>query len=244
MRRRDLLAGITFAVAGTEAQQTGPQSLYIPKAHLVEDRALLHEFMDEYSFVELVTSTPSIHITHIPVLLDRTGGPYGTLFGHISRNNPQGESFDGRQPAVIVFRGPHSYISPSWYAKQESVPTWNFAVVHASGKLKPVTDKKTLHDFLAKLIAKFEGRYPVNSTYDFSKLPDSYTYGMIGGIIGFEMQIESLEGKFKLGQERNAADKAGILKNLSTARQDRSIREFTASFYEHLAKSVQSKEPA
>jgi transcriptional regulator len=233
MKRRDLIAGLAFAASAAEGQQPGVETLYIPKAHLVEDRTLLHDFMENYAFVDLVTATPSLRITHIPTLLDRNAGSFGTIYGHISRSNPQSETFDGRHPAVVVFHGPHSYISPTWYTKTEAVPTWNFAVVHASGKLKPITDKKALHDLLAKLIRKFEGRYP-ESTYDFGKLPDSYTYGMIGGIIGFEMQIESLEGKFKLGQERSEEDKQGIVKNLQTAWRDPSIGEFTASFYGRL----------
>ena len=109
------------------------------------------------------------------------------------------------------------------------VPTWNFAVVHASGKLKPIDDKKELHDLLAKLIHKFEG--PQNSAYDFAKLPDSYTYSLMEGIIGFEMEIEVLEGKFKLGQERTSADKQGVLKGLQSAKPERSIYDFTAAFY-------------
>src|SRR5215475_10815360 len=141
MNRRDLLAGLALAgIASGEAQE--PESLYIPKAHVVEDRKFLHDFMDEYSFVDLVTSAPDIRITHIPVVLDRTRGEYGTIFGHISRQNPQTAAFDGKQPAVIVFRGPHAYISPTWYTKTDVVPTWNFAVVHASGKLRAITEKK------------------------------------------------------------------------------------------------------
>jgi transcriptional regulator len=127
-----------------------------------------------------------------------------------------------------VFRGPHSYISPTWYTKPEAVPTWNFAVVHATGRLKPIADTKALHDLLARLIAKFEGP---DSVYNFAKLPESYTNGLIGGIIGFEMQIELLEGKFKLGQERSDADKQAILKNLQSAKSARSISDFTAEFY-------------
>ena len=227
MKRRDLLAG--FALAGIELEaQNNLESLYIPKPHLVEDRKFLHDFMDEFSFVDLVTAAPAIRITHIPSLLDRTTGKYGTIRGHISRQNPQRETFDGRQPAVIVFRGPHSYISPTWYAKAEVVPTWNFAVVHASGKLKPIAEPKALHDLLAQLIHKFEGS---GSAYDFAKLPDSYIGGMITGIIGFEMEIELLEGKFKLGQERSEADKQGILKGLQSAKPARSIHDLTDSFY-------------
>jgi transcriptional regulator len=206
----------------------------------VEDRKFLHDFMDDYSFVDLVTATPTIRITHIPVLIDRTAGAYGSIYGHISRNNPQSQTFDGRQPAVVVFHGPHSYISPTWYTKTEAVPTWNFGVVHASGKLKPIADKKAIHDLLAKLIQKFENRYQQSSSYDFGKLPDSYTYGMIGGIIGFEMQIELIEGKFKLGQERSETDKQSIVKNLQSSKRDPSAGDFTASFYERQKKSAAS----
>jgi transcriptional regulator len=243
MNRRDVLLGLAFAAAAsdtaTAADEAHPHdSLYIPKAHLVEDRKLLHDLMENFAFVNLVTAAPTVRITHIPALLDRSAGPYGTVYGHIARKNPQSETFDGQHQAVIVYQGPNSYISPSWYANAPAVPTWNFAVVHASGTLKPITDKNALHDLLAKLIKTNEGRYTPSSTYDFSKIPDSYIGGMIGGIIGFEMQIELLEGKFKLGQERTDGDKAGILKNLQTAKHDPSLLDLTSSFYEHLTKKA------
>jgi transcriptional regulator len=236
MKRRDLVAGLALAgfevtaEVGAAAEQREPESLYVPRAQLVEDRKFLHDFMDEFSFVELVTGSPEIRITHIPVILDRSVGRYGTLYGHISRQNPQGGTFDGQHSAVVVFRGPHSYISPAWFAKTEAVPTWNFAVVHASGKPKAVTEKKPLHDLLAKLIEKFESYE--KSDYDFSKLPDSYKYGLMAGVIGFEMEIERLEGKFKLGQERSESDREGLLRNLRSAKQARSIYDLTASFYQ------------
>ena len=236
MKRRDLLAGILAAPAAAEVEQQEAASLYIPKAQRVDDLGLLHDFMDEFAFVDLVTAEPALRITHIPVLLNRTGGAYGTIFGHISRNNPQTQAIESGKSAVIVFRGPHAYISPTWYNKAESVPTWNFAVVHATGTLKPITDKTAVHDLLAQLIKKFEGRYG-GTTYDFANLPDSYIYGMIGGIIGFELRVESLEGKFKLGQERNDADKAGILQHLESAAHERSMHDFTASFYARLKKA-------
>jgi transcriptional regulator len=230
MKRRDLVAGLAVAGMAAAAEQREQESLYIPRPHLVEDQKLLHDSMDEFPFVELVTCSPEIRITHIPVMLDRSAGRHGTLYGHISRENPQGATFDGQHPAVVVFRGPHSYISPAWYAKKEAVPTWNFAVVHASGRLKAVTEKKSLHDLLARLAKKFESSEQPG--YDFSKLPDSYTYGLMAGIMGFEMEIERLEGKFKLGQERSEVDKEGVLRNLRFAKQARSIHDLTASFYE------------
>jgi transcriptional regulator len=231
MKRRDLLAGLALAGVKAEAQSPTNESLYIPKPQLVEDRRFLHDFMDEFAFVELVTVTPTLRITHIPVYLDRTAGRYGTIHGHISRQNPQKNTFDGQQTGVIVFRGPHGYISPTWYAKTgNAVPTWNFAVVHATGTLRVVDGKKDLNELLTKLIAKFE-KYE-GTSYDFAKVDDTYKYGLMGGIIGFEMEVELLEGKFKLGQDRSEADRESLLKKLGEAKAPRSLRDLTAAFYE------------
>ena len=230
--RRMMLASLAACGSRLLAQEPAriDPTLYIPKAHRVEDLKLLHEFMDEYAFVDLVTSAPTLRITHIPVILDSTTGAYGKIMGHVSRQNPQSQAFDGRQTGVIVFRGPHGYISPTWYAKKEAVPTWNFAVVHATGRPAAITDKQALHKLLGRLIEKFESTE--GSGYDFSKLPESYVSPMLGGIVGFEMQIESLEGKFKLGQERSDTDKQGLLEHLGQARRrERSLQDLTASFY-------------
>src|ERR1035438_5794094 len=113
MNRRNLLLGLAMAGLDLNAQEPSPGSLYIPKPHLVEDRKFLQDFMDEFAFADLVTASPGIRITHIPTVLDRTAAPYGTLFGHISRQNLQSKCFDGHQQAVIVFRGPHSPPCPS-----------------------------------------------------------------------------------------------------------------------------------
>ena len=169
--------------------------------------------------------------------MDRAAGNYGKILGHVSRQNPQSEAFDGRQTSVVVFRGPHGYISPTWYSKKEAVPTWNFAVVHAVGRPSAITDKTGLHKLLGRLIEKFESQEA--SGYDFSKLPETYVSPMLGGIVGFEMQIESLEGKFKLGQERSDADKQGLLEHLGQARRrERSLHDLTASFLQTLTTGI------
>jgi transcriptional regulator len=234
LNRRDLLSSLVFAAVSGEAQESPPPppSLYIPNAHRVDDRKLLHDFMEEFAFVDLITAPP-LHITHIPVVFDRAAGPFGTIHGHIARHNEQVEAFDGKQEAVIVFRGPHGYISPTCYQTNPAVPTWNFAVVHATGKLQPVTDPAALHAFLARLIQKFESYQ--GTGYDFSKIPDSYLNPMLANIVGFDMQIELLEGKFKLGQERPEGDRQGILKYLQTARRERPLHDLTESFYRQKA---------
>jgi transcriptional regulator len=239
MNRRDLIAGLALASVEARAQTGAPEaaaeSLYIPKPQLVEDRRFLHDFMDEFAFVELVTVSPSLRITHIPVWLDRAAGPYGTIHGHVSRQNPQGATFDGKQTGVVVFLGPHGYISPTWYAKGGNVvPTWNFAVVHATGKLRPV-EGKDLSALLARLVAKFESYEGTN--YNFAALDETYKTSMMSGIIGFELEIELLEGKFKLGQDRAAADQQSLLKHLGDAKAPRSLQELTASFYQRQSKA-------
>jgi transcriptional regulator len=232
MNRRELLAALAVSGSGLLAQEPAgvEPSLYTPRAHRVEERAFLHDFMDEYPFVDLITAAPTLRVTHIPVILDRTAGAYGKICGHVARQNPQSRTLDGRQAGVIVFHGPDGYISPTWLADKNVVPTWNFAVVHATGRPRAITDKTSLHAMLARLIAKFESDQA--SGYDFSKLPDSYVASLMSGIVGFEMEIEALEGKFKLGQEHSEGDKQSVLEHLRQAAQrQRSLADFSAAFY-------------
>jgi len=239
--RRGLLLSLIAATASFEETLSAQDpkaapdpSLYIPRAHVVQERNFLHDFMEDFAFVTIVTAAPTLRITHIPSILDRTRGRFGTILGHISAQNPQRAAFDGSQTAVIVFRGPHGYISASWYASQQSVvPTWNFGVVHASGRPRLLTDKDKTYDLLATLIRRNERR--VGSTaYDFTAQPREYVDRMMQGISPFEMEIEALEGKFKLGQERSEADRRGVLDHLQRGPyKERSLYELTRAFYEN-----------
>jgi transcriptional regulator len=240
--RRAVLLGLFSAAAIAAGAERGAQegggppdpSLYIPKAHGVGELKFLHDFMEEYGFVMLVTATPTLRITHIPSVLDRTQGRFGTLRGHISAQNAQKAALDGTHQAVLVFRGPQGYISPTWYTTQTSVvPTWNFGVVHASGRPRPIADKAKAHDLLATLIARNEKR--VGSTkYDFAAQPQDYVDRMMEGISPFEMEIEALEGKFKLGQERSEGDRNGVLAHLARGEyKERSLYDLTQAFYKN-----------
>jgi len=238
-----MLAGIALlgpddAVAGdaadAAAQGEPPDpSVYIPKAHLVQDRAFLHAFMDEFSFVDLVTTTPTLRITHIPSVLDRATGTYGTIVGHISAANDQVKAIRAGARAVVVFRGPHGYVSPGWLttaAGRNGVPTWNFAVVHATGRLKAIDEPAQKHALLSSLIRKYETAIG-GTAYDFAALPMEDVLARAKGIQPFSIDIEALEGKFKLFQERPEPDKAAALPKLDTYRE-RSLRAFTEHFYQ------------
>ncbi|MGE0814689.1 MAG: FMN-binding negative transcriptional regulator [Vicinamibacterales bacterium] len=237
--RRALLAALIGGAAGlglgpaADAQDGPPDpSVYVPRAHVVEDRAFLHAFMDEFSFVDLVTAAPTLRITHIPSVLDRRKGRYGTIFGHISAQNDQVRAIRGGERAVVVFRGPQGYVSPGWLvtdAGRQGVPTWNFAVVHASGRLRAVDDPDTKYELLATLIAKYEKSIG-GTAYDFRALPRADVIARAKGIQPFELEVELLEGKFKLFQERPAADKSAALPRLDTYKE-RSLGAFTEYFY-------------
>lgn len=237
--RRALVAALLGGTVGlslgddADAQDGAPDpSVYIPKAHVVQDRAFLHAFMREFSFVDLVTTTPTLRLTHIPSVLDPAKGAYGTIFGHISAQNDQVKAIRAGGRAVIVFRGPHGYVSPGWLvtdASRRGVPTWNFAVVHASGRLRAIDEPETKYQLLASLIDQYE-RGIGGTSYDFRALPKAEILTRAQGIQPFELAIDQLEGKFKLFQERPEPDKAAALPKLDTYRE-RSLRAYTEHFY-------------
>lgn len=225
-RRHAVAAGAMAAAADLLAQSAEPgESAYIPDHHRVNDRKVIHDFMDEFGFASVITAHPSIRITHIPVLLDREAGSWGRILGHVARANPQQRTFDGKHESLILFRGPHRYISPGWYATERAVPTWNFTAVHASGRAKLVEDNAKLAALLERLVAKYEAYE--KSSYAFDKLPAAYKEGMMKNIVMFEMPVERVEAKFKLGLERSAADREGFLSGLEGAKPERGLLEFT-----------------
>lgn len=191
--------------------------MYIPKAFHEERGEVLREFMRRYNFATLVTfGGGEMMATHLPVVVDDQPGPHGRLRAHVSRANPQWSSFSADVPALFIFSGPHHYISPSWYpAKAEHgrvVPTWNYAVVHAYGTLRAVEDPAELKSIVSDLTAIHEAGFA--EPWKLTDAPANFMEGMIHGIVGLEMVIDRLEGKWKFGQNRGEDDRMGAVRGL------------------------------
>ena len=177
-------------------------TLYVPPHFRIEDRDALYAFMEQHAFATLVTSGPAgMHISHIPLLPERGDDGAIRLLGHVARGNDQWKAIEEAQHLVAIFQGPHAYISPTWYATHPSVPTWNYAVVHAHGKAR-LMDEAELHELLMRLSAIYEAGNA--KPWRMSELPTAYVSTMLRAIVGFEIEVERLEGKFKLSQNRPA----------------------------------------
>ncbi|MBI1260015.1 MAG: FMN-binding negative transcriptional regulator [Chloroflexi bacterium] len=182
--------------------------MYIPKSNLETDPALLYAFMREHNFAALVTQRDGhIDATHLPVMVD---SERGVLRAHLARANDQWKSFDGSE-ALVMFQGAHAYISPSWYETHPSVPTWNYTAVHVYGVPVIREDDAEMRAMLRELVANHEqGRTP-EWTMD---LPEDYLHKMMQAIVGFELKIDRIEGKFKLSQNRSEVDQASVIAHL------------------------------
>lgn len=192
--------------------------LYIPPAFRVEDLDALHRHIEATGLALLVTvGDEGPLISHVPLFLDREGGPYGKLVGHLARANPQLSRSRLDQPAVAVFQGPDAYVSPRWYAAKREhgkvVPTWNYVVVHARGRLALFDDRDRLRSAVDRLTAIHEARSP--EPWATSDAPPEYIAAQLKGIVGVELTIEAIEGKHKLGQNRSVADRQGVIDGLS-----------------------------
>jgi len=177
-------------------------TLYVPAHFSVDDPARLFEFMARNAFGTLVSSGPAgLDVSHIPFLPERDGESGVRLLGHVVRANGHWKALEGASHVVAIFQGPHAYISPGWYQQHPSVPTWNYAVVHAHGRAR-LMDEAELHDLVMRLSATYEaGR---EKPWRMADLPVDYVATMLKAIVGFEITVEHLEGKFKLSQNRPA----------------------------------------
>jgi transcriptional regulator len=177
-------------------------TIYIPEHFRVDDPGRLADFIDAHAFGTLVSgSAAGLHVSHVPFVTERVEGGGLRLLGHVARANAQWRELEGANHVLAVFQGPHAYISPGWYQHHPSVPTWNYAAVHASGRAR-LMDEAELHELLMRLSAQYES--PREKPWKMSELPAPFVDSMLKMIVGFELSVEKLEGKFKLSQNRPA----------------------------------------
>jgi transcriptional regulator len=187
--------------------------MYIPTFTAVTDPALLHDLMRRFSFATLVTThegRPTA--THLPFLVNPEDGALGTLVAHMARANPQWRGFADGNEALVIFQGPHTYISPSWYEETVSVPTWNYAVAHAYGVPRLITDAGRVREALRSLVDTHEEGFEKPWAMD---LPEDYLQRQLRAIVAFEVPITRLEGKFKLSQNRSTEDQRRVRDQLA-----------------------------
>jgi transcriptional regulator len=186
--------------------------MYIPAHFRVEDPALLLPLLERYGFATLVTvEEGSPFATHLPLLLRREPD---RLVGHMARANPQWRGLEAQREVLALFQGPHAYVSPSWYASAPNVPTWNYAVVHAYGTARLLEDAAEVLALLGDTVAQYEsGRERPWRLED----AQDYAERLVAGIVAFEVRVTRLEGKFKLSQNKGAADRAGVIAALEAS---------------------------
>ena len=178
--------------------------MYVPRHFNENDAEKLAAFIDENAFGVLVTTSEGRPFaSHIPFLYERESG---TLLGHVARANPQWRHFSDASEVMVLFQGPHAYISPSWYLAP-GVPTWNYAVAHVYGSARALDDPSRIKDIVERLTQNYErnNQPPWAPAYD---------QGMLQAIVGIEIRIKEVQGKFKLSQNRSAADRSAVVSRL------------------------------
>lgn len=180
--------------------------MYMPSYFELKDANAARDLMRARSFATLVTTGEdgAPFVTHLPLLFEDDGSPHGKLVGHVARPNPHWTLFGRGAPSLAVFHGPHAYISPNWYTSPNLVPTWNYTAVHAYGTPRVLTDAAAALTVVERLSAYFEASLP--QPWSPARLPPGNALAQMKGIVAFEMPIDRLQAKAKVGQNRQAAD--------------------------------------
>ncbi|BBK32269.1 PaiB family negative transcriptional regulator [Stella humosa] len=193
--------------------------LYNPPHFRENDRAVLVAHIARAAFATLVTQgADGPIVSHLPMLMRPDPAPGGALIGHVARANPQWRASDLERPALAIFMGPHAYVSPSWYpGKPEHgrvVPTWNYGVVHVTGRLVVLDDPDAVLDIVERLTNVHEAGF--EHPWKVSDAPADFVRAQLKGIVGLRLEITAIEGKMKLSQNRAAADRAGVVAGLES----------------------------
>jgi transcriptional regulator len=216
--------------------------MYIPKLHEETDLRVLQELVRSHPLGTWATQGDGeLIVNHVPFVLDPSRGPYGLLRCHVARANSVWQLFSKTVPSVVVFHGPEAYVSPTWYPSKQVhgkvVPTWNYAVVHAHGIPTVVEDPAQLLEHLTELTASQEAGRPV--PWSPADAPAAFIEQMSGHVVGIEIPITAILGKWKVSQNRSAPDRAGVVAALR-AHHDRSSQEMAGLVEQVRDKQTQS----
>lgn len=187
--------------------------MYVPEAFRLDDADAIAEIAEAYAFALLVTAADGVPAaTHLPVIYEPEGGPHGRLLGHLARPNPQAEALarlaETGGEALVVFQGPHAYVSPTWYGDDQQVPTWNYLAVHAYGAPRLIDGEGEVRALLQRLTVRYESHRARPWTMDM--LPEA----LMRGIVAFEMPVARLEAKAKLNQNKPEEARRGAVAGL------------------------------
>lgn len=184
--------------------------MYIPKLYKITDVEEIREFVQHNSFGTLVTTRKGRPIaTHLPLQLLKDGEDY-VITGHMAYGNPQWRTFESQEEVLVMFQGPHAYISSSWY-EQENVPTWNYQAVHLYGEAQ-ILDEEELKQDLTRLMEKYEKHREDPVLWD--KLSPSVLEKELKGIVGFKIKVNEIQAAYKMSQNRNDTDYRNIMDQL------------------------------
>ena len=187
--------------------------MYLPKSFEVTDSNKLADVLNRFSFATLITTAEGVPFaTHLPILHRPQSGTAGVLIGHVARANPQWQHFANSTESLAIFSGPHAYVSPTWYATELAVPTWNYIAVHAYGVPRIIDDEAWLVTLLDEMVQRYESNRPQPWP---NQLPEDFRRNLLKSIVGFEMPISRIEGKFKLSQNRPEQDRNNVVRELS-----------------------------
>lgn len=194
--------------------------MYVPEAFSLDDPAAVAGVIQSHCFALLVTASGGVpRATHLPFIYEPEPGPHGTLLAHMARANPQWRDFAALAAAggeaLVIFQGPHGYVSPNWYGPGPAVPTWNYVAVHAYGLPRLIEQEARVRAQQERLVESFEagGERP----WSMAGQDDKYIRRMLRGIVAFEIPVSRIEAKAKLSQNKSESDRQSVVAGLAAS---------------------------
>ncbi|MGO1297240.1 MAG: FMN-binding negative transcriptional regulator [Vibrio sp.] len=186
--------------------------MYIPANTRLDDRQAIAHIINEHGFGLLISSR--LNATHLPMLYQTSKDGFGELYGHFAKANPHSRELDGER-VLVIFNGPHAYISPAWYATQPAVPTWNYVAVHCYGTVQLLEEPEN-----SLALDQLIQRYEPELLADNDIMPNEFKTKLRSGIVGFKIVLDDIQAKEKLGQHRSEADQQGVYQALRHSDHD------------------------